>query len=928
MAVIDLRNFGGEMPSTSARALPANAAQTNQNLLLAINEFRPLAEDTNTGTAAVNAKTIYRMGSGTWRVSTSDLNHVRGQINDDATERTYLTFNDGSARPRVINSSGADRVLGVPAPSTAPTLVRNVVDELRVSELPEAQTRAVSLIESTLRAQVQQKLLGGITFSAPSSSSYGWIDHATDTSQKYLMVPMSAGAVSPGLEFVLDPRLNGAQVSYSGGTYWRVPTKIFARGWSFNESALATALAAIDDPAIAEEKLLTTDEANFIADEAHRYLDDTVEPQKGLIAAMVAKTAALDGILSKAQSATLQAAFFSSDAYTRPLWALTGSSMTGADGTVTVRLMDILYILVANTAWGLADNVNAGDDAAAWVTNYATQGTPLGWWEPNIPAGSFSRSEGQGKVRTALFAAIKTGADGVRYLDYDEIRAKVMGEVNDLVSRRPTAESRNYYAALVEGWVTEALAPLRAFLERENLRRLELGLVGSDTASAFVSAVNDIQFAVDDVERLYGTLNTFLSVQAVKAIEHHSVGVVARQAGEAVVPIIDLRYYIYTYVTDWGEESAPSPVSASIELDQNDTVSVTLSAPPSGRNVTKWRLYRSNTGSSSTAFQFVAEAEVSSLTYTDELKGGDLGEVCPSLSWLEPSANLRGLVGMPNGIMAGFFENTVAFCEPFIPYAWPAEYWVPLEFPVVGLGVFGQTLFVGTTGNPYFISGADSASMSAIKLDSPQSCASRRSIATVQGGVLYASPDGLCVATPNGVEIISTGLFTREDWQKLTPSTMFAAQHEGIYYLFYAGSGGGCLMFDLASKKLGGIALTATAAHNDLLTDTLYVARSGTIHSIATAATKRAGKFKTGLMTMQRQEPLAWLQVYGEQSAETPVTIKWYGDGALRHTAVVTGAAPVRLPPGRWLEHEIEVESAARVTRVVLAGSTQELQSQ
>ena len=36
---------------------------------------------------------------------------------------------------------------------------------------------------------------------------------------------------------------------------------------------------------------------------------------------------------------------------------------------------------------------------------------------------------------------------------------------------------------------------------------------------------------------------------------------------------------------------------------------------------------------------------------------------------------------------------------------------------------------------------------------------------------------------------------------------------------------------------------------------------------------------------------------------------------------------PVRLPAGRWKEWEIEIETTARVTEVVIASSTQELQA-
>jgi hypothetical protein len=429
----------------------------------------------------------------------------------------------------------------------------------------------------------------------------------------------------------------------------------------------------------------------------------------------------------------------------------------------------------------------------------------------------------------------------------------------------------------------------------------------------------------------------------------HSLGGASGLGINTVERVIDDRFYIATFVTDWGEESEPSEVSDLFTLDQNDTISIPLPATTTGetfaaRNITKWRVYRTNVGYNTTSFQFVDELPVATTSMPDTKKASELGEVCPTITWLQPpyrvdasstayplptsGANpyLRGLVGMPNGIMAAFFDNTVAFCEPYVPYAWPVEYQISTEFPIVGLGVFGQTLFVGTTGNPYFISGADSASMSAQKLDSNQACVSRKSIAVVEGGALFASPDGLCVASNNGVQVISAGLYTREDWQALSPGTMFAADHENIYYLFYNNGTKGCLAFDLVSKKLGRVELQADAVFVDRITDTMYVANGTSISAVFGAGTRRTGKWKSGVLNVPAPTGFAWLKVLGDQSAPVPVTVRWYGDGVLRYTATVTSITPVRLPAGKYTDHEVEIESMARVTSLVLTSSTAELQ--
>jgi hypothetical protein len=88
-----------------------------------------------------------------------------------------------------------------------------------------------------------------------------------------------------------------------------------------------------------------------------------------------------------------------------------------------------------------------------------------------------------------------------------------------------------------------------------------------------------------------------------------------------------------------------------------------------------------------------------------------------------------------------------------------------------------------------------------------------------------------------------------------------------------------------------------------------------------------AGAWRSGVITMPKPQALAWGVVFGDQSPAVPVTLRWYGDsGALLYERQVTGIEPFRLPAGRPLEHELEIASQARITRVQLAGSTAELQ--
>jgi hypothetical protein len=408
--------------------------------------------------------------------------------------------------------------------------------------------------------------------------------------------------------------------------------------------------------------------------------------------------------------------------------------------------------------------------------------------------------------------------------------------------------------------------------------------------------------------------------------------------------IIDTRFYVATFVNDWGWESAPCPVSAQIDASQYDTVHGQIAAAPADRNIQKWRLYRSNVGTAQAAYQFVAEGLVADgMNYQDMVKAASLGEVCPTFGWLEPpyrfdnnsaqtikppkgdAPYLRGLVSMPNGILAGHIDNYVAFCDPYHPYAWPLEYQITTETPIIGLGVFGQALCVCTKGHPYVISGADSASMTGEKLPQLLPCVSAQSIVGVGDGVIYAGTDGLVYVSAAGAQLVTAQLYAREDWAALGPEKIHAIEYEGVYYFWPAD--GQCRALDFNAKKLVTVDLPGvTALRRDELSDALFAVQGDALVKLFSAG-RMTGAWRSGVITMPKPAALAWGVVFGDQSPAAPVMLRWYGDsGTLLYERQVMGIEPFRLPTGRPLEHEVEIASMARVTRVQLAGSTVELQ--
>lgn len=384
--------------------------------------------------------------------------------------------------------------------------------------------------------------------------------------------------------------------------------------------------------------------------------------------------------------------------------------------------------------------------------------------------------------------------------------------------------------------------------------------------------------------------------------------------------IPETRIYTYTYVTGWGEESQPADASNEVTAAYGQTVAlIDLHVPAAGNhNIQTKRIYRAVAGSSSVEYLFVAEIPASQTTFSDTTEAAALGEVLASMSWAKPPAELSGLVALPNGLMAGFVGRDVYFCEPYRPYAWPADYINTVDYPVVALGVMDTTLAVLTAGVPYFLQGTDPSTMAMVKSDLRQACVSKRSVVSMNGSVFYASPDGLVRLAPGGSSLVTENFFSRDQWQQINPETIRAYHWESKYVAFFDGGG---FIYDPLSNNFVWHDVQADAAFCDLRFDTLYIVRGAEMFKWYTGAaldyTWRSKKF-----SLPSASPLAVAQVEAEAY---PITLKVLFDGVLHFEKVVTSRDTFRLPPGRVLDVEFELAGTGEVFSVSLAQSVQEL---
>lgn len=406
-------------------------------------------------------------------------------------------------------------------------------------------------------------------------------------------------------------------------------------------------------------------------------------------------------------------------------------------------------------------------------------------------------------------------------------------------------------------------------------------------------------------------------------------GTLNNDLSEAVV-------YAYTWVTSLGEESGPSPISNQLLWSPNCNVEISgmpITVPVVDRLITKKRIYRGQTSSTGvTDLYFVAEVNATVHTYVHDLDDDPINEVIGTKNFDPVPSNLRGLTAMPNGIMAGFRGKELCFSEPYQPHAWPGAYALTLTDTIIGLAAFGTTLAVLTTGQPYIVQGMHPDQMAMQKMEQPFPCLSKQSIVDMGYSAIYASTDGLVSVSESGAQLMTKGLWTREQWLAMQPTTMRAGRF-GQYYGFTYTPAGGETKHTVLVDPTGETpaVLRASEQPTEIYT---HIESGKTYFLAANRRTVRAWDDPSQARKSYSWQSKPWRldvpQSFGAIRIETnpavgdTLSVEVYADGDLIRT-VTTPNSDQRLPVKTAHTWQIRISGTAAVISVSMARTLGEL---
>lgn len=1014
MGALNVNAFGGQLFGVGKRDLPDNGAQSATNMQARVNTFAPLNEDGTPfnlaavgsggiGLGTISSGTVVRSmfrypyrdtGATTILGSDKVLSVVKGQLVNDTRERCYLA-DDGSVGsqlpPYVIHgvASPTARLLGVPAPNTELGYTVNPVAQLTAEHLANLQTVNETIILQKLEVMLQRTWGGTVA----GGSTPGYMDNLAASDAAATGYGMRGDKPNQSRVFGID----GAGIAFSAlaADYftWALGVPFTTHTWtSSNATALTGGWGALATGVSASP-------GNFAAFTyksfypVYAFGSDT--PSNDARAAILALTqpgkTATDYIMTAPQLAELETRVTDLFEVTNPNIAACISRINFRylfltqlmDGKIGSTALANLTTFLTNDAGVQAIITNAYDAFASAVwekmnkaytssananatytgTSYTisalfspTKATSL----PLIIAAVKARMTSDGTSAVAPYVSIRPITKAKAFLDADKLGLYqfAAADVQDAVFQASlTLDFTAELYALYTATTIEAMKDLAdipaLFVEG-----------GETTAAAVIGARDLLELEIGNLETYYAGLPNVIKATVKAYLKEIGVNDLHGEVDPTGAQLFDTRYYTWTYKNDWSEESqdwahAAGVVPTAIEVDQNDTVTLTRTGtvPTAYGTISHWCIYRSNTATDK-RYQLVAEVPIATTTFVDDLKAHRLQETLSTEAWSLPPTEtvsgtvtyLQGLVNMPNNFMLGFIDRTVYPSEVGAPYAFPPEYAVPFAHKIIGIEVFGQTAVVLTQGGPYYLTGSDP---SALSKDDPQSneiCVSKRSIAKVGGGVVFASSKGLCIANGQGVQLFMPAPLGKQFWDVLRPDLMQIVEHDGVLYVAYGayvntaptGYWQNLIAIHLASMKITALDTKVTALYVDYTTGSMYVAlpHAGSVPQATkafSALTYRTATWRSKRITLPQEESFAWLQVMGEQSTTSGygALVKLYGyltkaDGTEVSMELanftITNINPVRVRPGRFLEFEIEVTSKAQIKNVIFAGEIEDLQ--
>lgn len=382
--------------------------------------------------------------------------------------------------------------------------------------------------------------------------------------------------------------------------------------------------------------------------------------------------------------------------------------------------------------------------------------------------------------------------------------------------------------------------------------------------------------------------------------------------------------YVITYLNQFNEESKPSKPTAKVKATTSSVsfqANIGLPSLPAGSTAQKVNLYRTEANN---RYNLVGTFNQTTGTITDTTLSNKLGEPLRSIDFDVPTDRLKGLQNIGAGVLMAYNNNTLLFCEPYQPHAWPLPYRLSFPSDIRGIAYVGGFIFVTTNDYPWIVRGTHPSRMSQSKLSENAPNLSDYGLVDMGEYALYPSTKGMVVVSANGLKIATDKMLNQDQWLSLNPQTFNAIKYKDYYLcltrdvklLFHTAFG----LINITPSITGDVyKMTYDAVGNDIY----IVTKDGT--STRLYRFDKGDALETTWKSKQFTIPNGVTFNSMRVVADGDVNLKIKAEPSVNYVRDVDNEKGFRLPSGRMRSMFFELKSKHRIKKVVVANSMKEL---
>ncbi len=236
-------------------------------------------------------------------------------------------------------------------------------------------------------------------------------------------------------------------------------------------------------------------------------------------------------------------------------------------------------------------------------------------------------------------------------------------------------------------------------------------------------------------------------------IEKPTTALTTVQTAGNISSSASVMQYVYTYYNSKdGTESAPSPVSAELNLAPTHGVAISDIAASTDPQVDKIRIYR--IGDNVTVFSLVATIDNGVTSVVDNLASTLVGPLLESNEYYPAKEQLRYMVEA-YGILFAALDTKLYFSEIGVMNAWPESNFIQFKKEITGILPTYEGIIIFMNDSCSMLVGTNVSEFAIKDLSTEQGCTGHFTTRYVQNVPIWQSLEGLCMFSSGAVRVVS-----------------------------------------------------------------------------------------------------------------------------------------------------------------------------